>query len=300
MMEGDIANAICGVTFSTLKAAREAGFREPSAAEYGGERIELKGHILLRGAKRAKSKSEWEREGYCVKDGMTPHGQLHARAHGRSMHYSVYRDDQVEPKKPISSEKRGARQAAARKAAATRAQRIIASEREDRIANRKHEERCERIGIAPKGRAASWLEDGEIDEDEAELIGFKTRYRHQFTDYDQHFENAALYGPNENFDVFGSQEDIRQEARERMTESPIPSGWREYLQKYGFQSEIAAVLATVLADPTRCHPTWFKEAEIAVRRTGTPTADITYDAISEAIAKWRQLRGQRRLTRSIP
>lgn len=53
-----------------------------------------------------------------------------------------------------------------------------------------HRKSCEKIGIDPDGRTAAWLREGNIDEDDAELIGFKTRYRHKFTNYNELFDKA--------------------------------------------------------------------------------------------------------------
>jgi hypothetical protein len=73
-------------------------------------------------------------------------------------------------------------------------------------------------------------------------------------------------------------------------EQPIPATWPQYLKKYMFKSPVATALAATLADPKRCHPTWFKEAEIAVRRKNLPLDDLTYEAIREAIEDWRDER----------
>ena len=150
---------------------------------------------------------------------------------------------------------------------------------------------CYKLGVDPNGHAARMLFNREISPDEAELIGFKTRYRHRFTDYEQHFDNetfedllASWGSPRE------AGEEMRQLARNRMQDSPIPATWPEYLNKYDFRSPIAEALALVLQDPTRCHPCWFKEAEIAVRRRRTPLIQLSYAIIKEAIEAWRQQR----------
>jgi hypothetical protein len=86
--------------FKTLKAAREAGFCEREDYHYGGEEIIVKGHLLVRNAKAAVSRTEWSKRGFRVGRDAIPH----ARCSVYSMNlghliYDVYREDQVEPKR---------------------------------------------------------------------------------------------------------------------------------------------------------------------------------------------------------
>lgn len=53
--------------FKSIKAAKAAGYADPRSEEYGGDRIRIKGRVLVKNADRAKSKSEWSREGFRIK-----------------------------------------------------------------------------------------------------------------------------------------------------------------------------------------------------------------------------------------
>ncbi len=87
--------------FDTVKAAREAGFRERKIWEYGGEEIYIKGRLLVRNPKEAQSQTEWSRRGYHLRQDAEPHCQRSVHFAGRgSITYPVYREDQVEPKPP--------------------------------------------------------------------------------------------------------------------------------------------------------------------------------------------------------
>jgi hypothetical protein len=163
---------------------------------------------------------------------------------------------------------------------------------------RQREERCARIGIDPDGQTAEWLFSGQIDDDLAELIGWKARYRHHHTDYDQQFvdedfEDLLSYGlsPQE------ASDEIRSEARQFMRADPIPVTWPEYLEKYDFDSPVARALANVLSEPQRCHPNWFKEAEIVVRRCGLPLDALNFEVVRDAIDCWRR---QRQTNNGLP
>lgn len=167
------------------------------------------------------------------------------------------------------------------------------------------QERCRQLGIDPKGRTAEWLNNGDIDADHAELIGFKVMYRHEFTDYDDHFDwddnQPSRYRIHDLRDrgyslaetrqlMCDERRERREEARSIMNERPIPGTWSKYLDYYGFSSHIAQAMAGILKDPHRCHPRWFKEAEIAVRRVKLPLDKLTYKAIARAISDWRDQR----------
>jgi hypothetical protein len=86
----------------TLKAAKAAGYHKPRAAEYGGDHIEIKGHTLVKNAKRAMSESEWREKGFRVKADALLHGTVHSHSHGKHIEYPVYREDQVEPKRQVT------------------------------------------------------------------------------------------------------------------------------------------------------------------------------------------------------
>jgi hypothetical protein len=123
----------------------------------------------------------------------------------------------------------------------------------------------------------------------AELIGFKAPYRHEYTDYDECFSSEEFsslrscgLSPGE------ARDELRFTARMLKQEEPIPPTWPDFLEKYKFDSPIAKALASVLKEPQRSHPVWFKEAEIAVRRLGLPLDNLSYDHIKLTIDQWRR------------
>ncbi len=136
--------------------------------------------------------------------------------------------------------------------------------------------RCRQLGIYdPEGRTATALRQGHIDEDSAELMAFKTGYRHEHTDYEDRLRK------------YHGDADCRDFARDMAEPEPIPATWPDYLERYGFGGPVAEALAGVLASPTRCHPVWFKEAMIAVRRAELDLTKLSYPVIREAIEDWR-------------
>ncbi len=154
-------------------------------------------------------------------------------------------------------------------------------------ARRRFEEECDQLGVDPSSRTAEWLRSGQISEDEAELIAFKTAYRHEYTDYDDQFDWLDFHELRKEFGHEEAVQMMRQTARDLREEGPIPATWPEYLAFYRFESPIAQALARTLKDPRQCHPTWFKEAEIAVRRAGLPLDSLSYEIIRGAIADLR-------------
>ena len=130
---------------------------------------------------------------------------------------------------------------------------------------------AERIGSLPDSRTTRALAFRQIDEDSAELIAFKTAYRHEETNYDQ-----LLQG--------GEQKEF---ARGLAEESEIPAEWEDYLDKYGFDSPQARAMAKILKDPQAAHPVWFKEAEISLRRYDISLESLGYEQVREAIDRWR-------------
>ncbi len=155
-----------------------------------------------------------------------------------------------------------------------------------------HVERCERLGINPDSHFAELLDRGAIDEDLAELLDFMARYRHEHTDYEGQFDKEDFqrlreydYSPEE------ARAAMREDARMAMQEvGELPETWQEYVKKYRFRSAEARALARVLRSPQECHPRWFKEAEIAVRRARLPLDGLTYRSIVQAIEQWRRER----------
>jgi hypothetical protein len=179
-----------------------------------------------------------------------------------------------------------------------RAQSPAAQARKDKARQAKvlkeaaRQERCTNLGIDAEGQTARWLEQGEIDDDLAELIGWKVAHRHEYTDYDQRFSDEEFYELRSiGYSPAEAREEMQGLARTLQQEEPIPATWPDYLAMYGFASHIATALAGVLKDPSRCHPVWFKEAEIAVRRGDLPLDGLTYEGIQQAIDQWRCERG---------
>ena len=90
--------------YPTIKAAVESGFRRRKAWEYGGEEIAVKRRQLVRDPKEAYSRTEWSKRGRRVRRDAEPHCYRTAYIEGRkTITYPVYREDQVEPKRQISS-----------------------------------------------------------------------------------------------------------------------------------------------------------------------------------------------------
>jgi hypothetical protein len=85
--------------FATIKAAKEAGFRELRPRDYGGEQVELKGHVLVRDPMEAYSATKWKRGGFVVRNNELSHAELHGRVGGKMSSWFVFRYDQVEPLK---------------------------------------------------------------------------------------------------------------------------------------------------------------------------------------------------------
>ena len=82
------------MNFKTIKSAKDDGYEEIKAYEYGGNQITVKNHLLAKNPKRAKSKTEWLREGFIVTH-VEPYATRYTHAHGKKQYYDVYRDDQV-------------------------------------------------------------------------------------------------------------------------------------------------------------------------------------------------------------
>ena len=180
---------------------------------------------------------------------------------------------------------------AERKARANAPSAILAKQRQ--AAAKKEREEALRAelrerGIKPSGRLAEALKRGDIEIDLAELIAFKVGYRHRRTDYEEHFRDDDFQDLRERgFSPAEAGQQLRMQAREAAQEHPIPATWPGYLAKYQLKSKIAKALAATLAAPQQCHPKWFKEAEIAVRRAGIPLEGLTYEKIRDAIDSWR-------------
>ncbi|MCE9566598.1 MAG: hypothetical protein K8U57_31635 [Planctomycetes bacterium] len=158
-----------------------------------------------------------------------------------------------------------------------------AAKRQQVAANRlekKLKKQAARIGYRRGSRCEEWLRSGMIDEREAEVIAFKTRYRHEFTDYDSQYQSADWHELKAQLGFDEAKEQMREMAREARVEHPIPDTWDDYLKKYGFDSPEARAMAAVLRNPRECHPVWFKACEVGLR--GRDLMNLTYDRIRDA------------------
>jgi len=89
-------STITSPAFTTLTAARAAGFHVQRREEYGGQEITVKGTVLVRNCEIARSRAEWQRQGFRVRQDATPHASIHVYRLG---HHDVFRRDQVIPEK---------------------------------------------------------------------------------------------------------------------------------------------------------------------------------------------------------
>lgn len=133
---------------------------------------------------------------------------------------------------------------------------------------------ADEIGALPSSRIAVAYARGQVDRDSAELMSWKCAYRHEYTDYDE---------------VIRATKD-KSTARGEATDAPIPDDWSTYLDHYDFAGPEAEALAKTLQDPSQCHPIWFREAMIAVRRSRLPLDELTYESVCTAITRWREER----------
>lgn len=82
--------------YPSIAAAKRAGFVDWKKWLYGGERLEIKGHVLLRGQKEAISQTAWRTRGFVVLPSAEPHAWRTVRlASAKAVTYALYRDDQV-------------------------------------------------------------------------------------------------------------------------------------------------------------------------------------------------------------
>lgn len=83
--------------YKTIKAAIKDGWHAEKPDDYGGDRLLIKGELLVRNTSKAVSETEWKRRGFRVKGGEGAHGWITWRPGGAvTMTYGVYREDQVE------------------------------------------------------------------------------------------------------------------------------------------------------------------------------------------------------------
>jgi hypothetical protein len=84
--------------FGTIRAAWAAGFVEAREWHYGGEQLIVKGHVLVRGAREALSRTTWEGLGFRVKPDAAPHTTRWSQvgSGAKTVAYPLFRADQVE------------------------------------------------------------------------------------------------------------------------------------------------------------------------------------------------------------
>ena len=85
--------------YKSIKQALADGWvkERPSYPFFGGERIELTNHTLLRGYKIGRSMTDWKAQGYRIKDGEQPSGSRYWRIRGIFYTFvDLYTDEQVE------------------------------------------------------------------------------------------------------------------------------------------------------------------------------------------------------------
>jgi hypothetical protein len=106
-----------------------------------------------------------------------------------------------------------------------------------------------------------------IDPDLAELRAFRARYR-----------TGGFPEP----DV-----EAKRRARTELVARGISPKWSSFVARFEVSGEVAHAMLRTLESPGRCHAGWFKEAEIAVRRSGLDLSTLTYPAIKAVIDQWR-------------
>jgi hypothetical protein len=85
-----LADTTPGCTYKTLTQAYADGWSEYKSNLYGGERLRLRGHDLIRGYQIAHSRTEWKRRCREVVD-TCPHGYVHYGYYG----WYIWREDQT-------------------------------------------------------------------------------------------------------------------------------------------------------------------------------------------------------------
>jgi hypothetical protein len=127
---------------------------------------------------------------------------------------------------------------------------------------------ADEIGPLPRSSLARAYRSGQIDPDLGELIVFKNKSQHDFTNYDELLKLGFT----------------REEARiYRCEKQPRPQNWKEYLEPYGFDDPVSLALSGIILTPTRCHPVFFCELKIAVRRAGLDLVSLTRGSVEETL-----------------
>jgi len=145
------------------------------------------------------------------------------------------------------------------------------------------------MSVVPNNNIHKALKSGIIDELQAELIGYKCRYRHEHTNYDDQYHDQLWDELRSYMPFDDAKEEMRRIAHENKRDtfhSVNFNKWQVYLDFYDFNSKYAKHLTTILHEPSKCHPCWFKEAELAIKRH--QSFPSSYGQLKVVINQWRE------------
>jgi hypothetical protein len=92
----ELTTKLSGASYKSIVEARRNGFVEWKRWLYGGERVDVKGHTLVRGSLEAQSATAWKRVGKVVLPDVVPHAKRSFLIRGaKQVAFPVYREDQV-------------------------------------------------------------------------------------------------------------------------------------------------------------------------------------------------------------
>jgi hypothetical protein len=92
----ELTTKLSDTSYKSIVEARRNGFVEWKRWLYGGERVDIKGHTLVRGSLEAQSATAWKRVGKVVLPDVVPHAKRSFLSRGaKQVTFPVYREDQV-------------------------------------------------------------------------------------------------------------------------------------------------------------------------------------------------------------
>jgi hypothetical protein len=92
----ELTTKFSDTSYKSIVEARRNGFVEWKPWLYGGERVDVKGHTLVRGSLEAQSATTWKRAGKVVLPDVVPHAKRSFLIRGaKQVTFPVYREDQV-------------------------------------------------------------------------------------------------------------------------------------------------------------------------------------------------------------
>jgi hypothetical protein len=92
----ELTTKLSDTSYKSIVEARRNGFVEWKRWLYGGERVDIKGHTLVRGSLEAQSVTAWKRVGKVVLPDVVPHAKRSFLIRGaKQVTFPVYREDQV-------------------------------------------------------------------------------------------------------------------------------------------------------------------------------------------------------------